>query len=439
MNGIIYDIWLSLACTPDSATFPRLIEKYSSAREIYEAPDKELSRTVGHNATDKRALINKDLSRAEKIYEFCTKKGVGLLPYFGKAFPASLKSIPTPPVLLYYRGTLPDFDNEFFVSVVGTRMLSDYGRRSAFRISYDLASSGAVIVSGMATGIDGVAHAGALSAGSSTVAVLGSGIDVCYPAVHLTLAREIVKSGCVITEYAPGTKPNKYNFPRRNRIISGLSSATFVVEGHERSGSLITARHAIAQKRTVYALPANVGSKNAEVTTLLLKNGAKILTAAEDIINDFEPQCGTKLNRFKLTERCPVEMNEALRRYSVSALCPSDELLSPPKRTNRVRAAVSRNVGSEHSFGEHSEKMISQVACTEKAAVYAVEEREPDEGFGATAIKIYKSIPLHGDCAIDELVEGEFTLREVMKSVLKLEMGGFIERLPGERIKRKSI
>ena len=439
MNDIIYDIWLSLACTPDSATFPRLLEKYSSAKEIYDAPDKELSRTVGHNATDKRALINKDLSRAERIFDFCTRKKVGLIPYFSEAFPTSLKAIPTPPVLLYYRGILPDFDNKFFVSIVGTRMLSDYGRHSAFRISYDLASSGAIVVSGMAIGIDGVAHAGALAAGGATVAVLGSGIDVCYPAVHLTLAREIVKCGCVITEYAPGTKPNKYNFPRRNRIISGLCSATFVVEGREKSGSIITARHAMAQNRTVYALPANVGSKNAEVTTLLLKNGAKVLTAAEDIINDFEPQCGTMLNRFRLTERCPVDMNEALHRYCVSALCPSDEILSPPKTTKRAKSESTDATGTS-SFPEHfPEKEIFSVASDENGTASAVEERVPDEGFGATAIKIYKSIPLMGDCAVDELVDGEFTLREVMKSVLKLEMGGFIERLPGERIKRKSI
>ncbi len=428
MNELIYDIWLSLACTPDSATFPRLLEKYSSAREIYEAPDKELSRTVGHNATDKKALINKNLGRAEEIFEFCRRKGVGLLSYFREGYPKSLKSIPTPPVLLYYRGILPDFDNKFFVAVVGTRMLSDYGRRSAFRISYDLSTAGAVIVSGMATGIDGVAHAGALSAGGFTVAVLGSGIDVCYPALHLTLAREIVKSGCVITEYAPGTKPNKYNFPRRNRIISGLSSATFVVEGRERSGSLITARHAMDQKRTVYALPANVGSKNSEVTTLLLKNGARVLTAAEDIINDFEPKCGTMLNRFKLTERCPVDMNEALRRYAVSALCPNDEVFNPPMKAKRQKP-----------------QPVTAEALTESLPTITVEPtakleiREPGVGFDAVSIKIYKKIPLKGDCAIDELVDEEHSLREVMKSILKLEMGNFIERLPGERIKRKSI
>ena len=146
----------------------------------------------------------------------------------------------------------------------------------AFNIGYDLATAGATVVSGMAMGIDGVAMAGALSAGGKTVAVIGSGIDVCYPESHLTLAREVVKCGCVITEFAPGTKPSRYNFPKRNRIISGLSSATLVIEGKEKSGALITARHAMQQERPVYAFPGNVGNKNSELSLLLIKNSSHI-------------------------------------------------------------------------------------------------------------------------------------------------------------------
>ena len=434
MNDMIYSIWLSFACTPDSATFPRLLEKYSSAKEIYDASQKELSAVVGYRATDRHALGDKDLTKAENIFEFCKRKHIGLVSYFDENFPKKLKLIPTPPVLLYYRGILPDFDDSFSISVVGTRSLSDYGRKNAFKISYDLATAGATVVSGMAIGIDGVAHAGALAADGKTVAVLGSGIDVCYPSVHLTLAREIVKCGCVISEYAPGTKPSKYNFPRRNRIISGLSDATFVVEGHERSGSVITARHAMAQGRTVYALPANVGNKNAEVTSLLLKNGAKAMTVAEDAINDFEGKYGTALNRFKLTERCPVDMTEALSRYRVSALCGGDEVFLPPRPDRKAKA--HRKNSTESTTETVFDSLIKSDST--QYSQQSPENNAPPDTFDSSAIKIYKKIPLNGDCAVDELVDESTTLRDVMKAVLKLELGGFIVRLPGERIKRKS-
>ena len=284
MNKTVYWIWLSLCCTPDSATFPKLLEKFNDAEEIFNATDKQISACIGNNASDRSLLLKRDLSDAEKIYDFCTKRGVGIVTCASEDYPSPLRNISTPPVLLYYRGRLPDFNNKLFVAAVGTRSLSDYGRRAAFKISYDLACAGATVVSGMAMGIDGVALAGALSAGGSTVAVIGSGIDVCYPSGHLTLAREIVKNGCVITEFPPGTPPNRFDFPRRNRIISGLCSATLVIEGREKSGALITARYAQEQGRVVYAVPGNVGSPNSEVSNLLIKNGALLCTGAEDII-----------------------------------------------------------------------------------------------------------------------------------------------------------
>ena len=147
-------------------------------------------------------------------------------------------------MLLYYRGKLPDFNTGTRIGIVGSREVSDIGRKSAFNLGYDLAKSGATIVSGMARGIDGVAFAGALAAGGRCIAVIGSGIDVCYPNSHLTLAREIVKEGCIFTEYPPATKPLRYNFPKRNRIISALSSSLAVVQAGRKSGALITAKYA---------------------------------------------------------------------------------------------------------------------------------------------------------------------------------------------------
>ncbi len=416
MNDIVYWIWLSLCCTPSATTFPKLIEKFGDARNIFEATDKEISSCIGYNTSDRSALLRRELDEARRVYEFCTKHKVGILTYTSGEYPNSLKSIDTPPVLLYYRGRLPDFNNSFMVATVGTRSLSDYGRKSAFRIAYDLASAGATIVSGMAIGIDSVALAGALSAGKSVVAVIGSGIDVCYPSGHVTLAREIVKEGCVLTEFAPGTPPNRYNFPKRNRIISGLCSATLVIEGKEKSGALITARYAKEQGRAVYALPGNVGSPNSEVTNLLIKNGAKLCTCADDIVKDFESSSHGALNPFNLKTGITYDVMDALRRYSVIAVCQNDEIFSPPrpKKKNSVEKA-------------HSEPKTQLEG-----------ENSPSDDFDPRALKLYKKIPREGECPIESLVDDEISLRDAMKLLLKLEMGKFIVMLPGDTVARKT-
>ena len=423
MNETVYWIWLSLCCTPDSATFPRLLEKFKDAEEIFGATDKQISSCIGSNASDRSLLLKRDLSEAEKIYDFCTKRGVGILTYASADYPSPLKEIPTPPVVLYYRGKLPDFNNRFCVATVGTRSLSDYGRRCAFKIAYDLACAGTTVVSGMAMGIDGVALAGALSAGGSTVAVIGSGIDVCYPAGHLTLAREIVKNGCVITEFPPGTPPNRFNFPRRNRIISGLSAATLVIEGKEKSGALITARHAKEQGRAVYALPGNVGSPNSEVSNLLIKNGARLCTSADDIIRDFESTYAGIVNPFALKDNVKMDIMSELGRYGVIAVCPNDPIFDPPKPKRRKDKTVSDSAvpGRGAECADDSSQMC-----------------EPPSDFDKNALKIYKKIPLTGECTIESLVDDEISFRDVMKLLLKLEVGKFIAILPGEIVKRKA-
>lgn len=417
MDRIVYWIWLSLACSPSGSTFGKLIKEFDDAKDIYLADGKKISSIIGYRNSDRAALENKDLGRAEEIYRFCNKHLVGLLPYYDEKYPDLLRQIDNPPVLLYYRGKLPDFDRIFTVATVGTRSLSDYGRKNAFRISHDLAAAGATIVSGMATGIDGVSMAGALAAGGTTVAVIGSGIDICYPPQHLRLAREIVKRGCVITEYAPGTPPSKLNFPKRNRIISGLSRATMVFEGPERSGALITARCAKDQGRTVYALPASIGSKNSQLTTLLIKNGAKMCTTAEDILNDFTDAYAGAINTFNLKDRIQADLMATLTEYGVVAVCPGDDIFEAPRAKKQMfKASADAFIGEEKQEGE------------------AV---SPPPSFDKRALEIYKKIPTSGSCSLESLVDGETNLRQVMRYLLMLEVGGFVVMLPGEAVSRK--
>ena len=417
MDTTIYWIWLSLACTPSGSTFGKLIKEFDGAKEIYDAEARKISSIIGLRNSDRSALEDKSLDRAREIYSFCQKHKVGLLHYADERYPDLLRQINNPPVLLYYRGILPDFDRCFTVAAVGTRALSNYGRKNAFSIGYDLAAAGATVVSGMAMGIDGVAMAGALSAGGKTVAVIGSGIDICYPPGHLKLAREIVKGGCVLTEFAPGTQPNRYNFPKRNRIISGLCRATVVFEGAEKSGALITARYAKEQGRTVYALPGNVGSKTSQLSNLLIKNGAKICTSAEDVLNDFIDSYRGVINPFMLKESIKADMMKTLSEYGVVAVCPDDDIFSVPKSASAAKNARAK---VNEAIAEEPGEMIT-----------------PPANFDKSALKVYKRIPTEGSCSLESLVDSEMNLREVMKCLLKLEMGGFIVMLPGEAVSRK--
>ncbi len=410
MDPRIYWVWLSLSLTPATDTFRKLYEHVPDAKGIYDLDDATLTRLLGSTCRDAQRLGRKDLTQAERVLTFCLRKNIGIVTFEDAAYPPLLKNIPDPPVLLYYRGTLPDFAASFPVAVVGTRHMTSYGRKSAFHISFDLARAGATVVSGMANGIDGVAHAAAIAAGGTTVAVLGCGIDICYPKAHLTLARSIVGAGCVMTEYAPATPPLAFHFPQRNRIISGLCAATLVMEGREKSGSLITARCAMAQGRAVYALPGNVDESTSEVTALLLKNGAHALTSADDVIRDFEFVYTGILNPYRLSEPVSVSMEQTLSRLQVGQI--KEEKTS--RRFLRKEAAVP------DARSTKTPKDVPLPTMTE-------EERG-----------VYESLPADGGvCDVESLVNASCTLRTLMRVLLSLEIKGCVELHPGERVSRK--
>ncbi len=426
MDELIYWIWLSLSCTPGGTSFKKLYDAFGSAESIYNADDSAIASVVTSSLSDYKKLVCKDIERARGILNFCNEKGVGILTYEDGRFPKSLRNIKAPPVLLYYRGILPNFDKEFLISVVGTRHISDYGKNNAFCISRDLARAGAVIVSGMAIGVDGVALAAALSEGGTTVAVIGSGIDVCYPMQHKHLAREIVKGGCVFTEYAPGTDPERYHFPTRNRIISGLSEATVVIEGNEKSGSAITAQHAKSQGKIVYALPGNIGNPGSEITNLLLRNGARPFLSADDIIRDFEATTSVNLNPHRLSGPIEKKLEDVLLEYKVSALASNDRIYHHSKVKNTNSAETKPKA-------ENNEKKANAKPPTENAA-----DESKIARIDKHALELYKKIPADPGCYVESLICDEIGLRDVMRIVLKLEMLGFVTMLPGEKVKRKN-
>jgi len=216
-------------------------------------------------------------------------------------YPFLLSKIFDPPSFLYYEGELPKED-EVLIAVVGSRACTPYGRQVAEEISYNLAKEGITIVSGLALGIDSVAHQAALTAGGKTIAVLGSGLDVIYPPSHIKLAKEIIENeGALISEFSPGTPPLPHHFPLRNRIISGISQGTIVIEAGFKSGALITARSALEQGREVFAVPGSIYSLNSQGSNSLIKMGAHVVTNFLDVLDvlNLKPKTKRKKKEIK--------------------------------------------------------------------------------------------------------------------------------------------
>lgn len=288
MAALKYWVWLTTLPGLGQRTKLQLLEHFASPEEIYFAPEEELLLAEGVTKTQCALLADKSLDRAEKVLEDCAKDGQFLLTMDDAAYPARLRNIYDPPLLLYGKGSLPLFDEEVAVTVVGTRSCTPYGVKAASELGYELAKQGALLVSGMAKGIDGEALRGALRAGGFTAAVLGGGADVVYPAANRRLYEDIAATGVILSEYPPGTEPRGEHFPVRNRLLSALSVATLVVEAPERSGALITAATALEQGREVFAVPGPFDAPMSRGCNGLIREGAGLVCEAWDVLSFYE-------------------------------------------------------------------------------------------------------------------------------------------------------
>ena len=281
----MYLFWLWLALLPNMSDKDKLhmLRLAGNPEDLYHGDRKAL---YALSPEEKRwlPLLDKSLDKAQAVLRQCEALGIRLIPMNHSAYPAMLRAIPDPPVLLYCKGKLPDPAQIPLVGVVGTRKCSDYGLSMARDLGCGLGLHGAGIVSGMAAGVDGAVTAGALQANAPVVGVLGCGLDVIFPKSNRELYAKMEAAGCLISEYPPGTPPVKWNFPRRNRIISGLSVAVVVVEAPEKSGALITARLALEQGRDVFAVPGRANDPNCAGSNRLLKDGAGMVTCPWDIL-----------------------------------------------------------------------------------------------------------------------------------------------------------
>ena len=257
--------------------YRKLLDFFGDLSIAWQADKKELlSAGLTEKAADLVLSTRKTLS-PEKLEDELERKGIKFLTWDSSSYPRYLLEIAQPPPVLYYVGDILPED-ELAIAIVGTRNVTKYGRQITQDTAAYLAANRITVVSGLARGVDGIAHQAAIEAGGRTFAVLGSGVDVIYPPEHRKLAREIVKQGALISDYAPGTKPDGINFPPRNRIISGLSRGTVVIEAGERSGALITSKFAIEQNREVFAVPGSVLSQMSKGTNQLIGDGATPMT-----------------------------------------------------------------------------------------------------------------------------------------------------------------
>jgi len=366
-NDIKYWLALKFVERVGNVGFNNLIKAFGSPRAVFEAPVSSLQ-TIPR-ITQKTAADIKNFAgweRVEKELELAEKSNVSIITSNSSLYPELLRTIYDFPPILYVKGTLSDKDIN--IAVVGSRMASTYGRFTTERLCRELALKGITVVSGMARGIDSAAHAGAIAGKGRTIAVLGSGIDVIYPPENGKLFERIEENGAVISEFPFSTQPLAPNFPARNRIISGLSLGVLVVEAHEKSGSLITARVALEQGREVFAVPGSIDSTKTKGTHKLIREGAKLVENTYDILEEIAPQI-------------PPD----------SAPSATPDEASPPDYPA------------------------------------ASEQLNDDE---KTILKCIDKEPVH----IDTLAaESNYQVDAILSILMSLELGGYIEQLPGKK------
>lgn len=400
MNERLIWMWLSLHFGAGTRIYQKLYNHFGSVEAIYDSDDSDVALMDWLNISNKKKLLDKNLSHAEEIFEWCEENNVGVATPSDANYPEPLRLIEDYPAVIYYKGTLPDFKERLYVSVVGTRKMSIYGQKNAYELGYGLAKGGATVISGMALGIDCTAQKGALYAGGSSIAVLGSGIDVCYPSENRKLMEKIISVGAVITEYPPHTPPTGSNFPVRNRIISALSPATVVVEADKNSGALITARRAMKQGKTLFAFPGPVRNFSTEGTNQLLTEGARVATCAIDVLEQFLDVYGHNINLSASKERPTFEKN--------------------------LKVASSFNTDS--FYGQKPDEIKSVSVQPEKVTL---KETFDTSNLTPEQKKVYDAMEFKKSNSQDKLIELGFEPSQLASILMMLEIAGAIESIPG--------
>ena len=386
-------IHLNLIQGIGSKTVLFLIDTLGSAEAVLNATPQELDRIDELIPSIRKSLADKKLgSPLERELKLIEEYDCRVVTIYDEAYPPLLKEIDSPPLLLYVRGELIQED-AFSIAIVGSREAKDYGRRVSYQLAYQLAQRGITVISGFAKGIDTCAHRGALEANGRTLAVMGNGLSVTYPSGNNEMEEKIIESGALISEFPMGMKPRSENFPRRNRIISGLTLGTVVVEASNRSGALITARLASEQGREVYAVPGEIFSELSTGTHKLIDNGAKLISTVDDLL-------------------------ESLPHHLINQI----PTASPNLRTEKnpeIEQSSSMTESGESEKNTTTEKRVSTPSIPP--------DLTDDEKSVFNAIEVPSS-------HIDTIVRTtQLPINQVSSVLLMLELKGIIQQLPGKQ------
>lgn len=392
-DSLIYTLWLLTSLGVANPKIHDIISMFKTAQNAFEAPDGDYLKIKSLSMQERETLKKyKNLERANKLLEICESKQINILTIDSSDYPSNLKNIENPPVALFYAGNRLVLNNRLCISIVGTRDMTKYGAAAAEHLAFELASAGVCIISGLAKGIDCCAHKGALNAAGNTAAVLGCGVDYVYPYENKQLYDDILDKGAVFSEFYPGTPPLAKNFQLRNRLLSGISEGVVVVESPKKGGSLITVKWALEQGRDVFAVPGQIISEQSEGTNELIKQGAKLVSGAYDILEEYVYKYAHKINLNRLSGKL----------FSVE----NDDDLTAANRNTEYKTANSDKVRTKVK----TEKQI--ILNSKEQAVYDILSELPKE--------------------LTQIVdESGISLNDAMLVLVSLQIAGHITELPG--------
>lgn len=414
---LVHWIWLAHRPGLTDRMKAALLEHFSDPEDIYFAQSEAFAHIDGMTREVAQALAEKDLSTAEKNLADAMKYKLHILTYRDVAYPKRLKHIPDPPLVLYYKGTLPDFDSQPVIGVVGTRDASPYGLSAAKKFGHEIAACGGMVVSGLAAGIDGMAMKSALSAGGTVVGILGCGAEQVYPKSNRWLFEDLERYGCILSEFPPETPPLKWNFPKRNRLISGLSHGVLVVEAPEKSGALITANQALEQGRDVFVVPGNLDQPTCVGSNKLLKDGGILASCGWDILSEYEAIFPGKVTKDTRPSRQRVAPEETAN---------SEKIL--PKVAQKLRLPEIKGPKKEKSYKKDVDKfdLPNYSDVNKDLSALTPEQRSIVETLRG------------GERLVDEIIaETNLPAGKVSSLLTMLAIKGFLEKLPGNRVRLK--
>ena len=422
---LVHWIWLATRPGLNDREKVMLMEHFQDPEDLFFASAEAYRRACPLSPEGFEALQDKALGQAEAILRKCADKQIHVMTMQDAAYPHRLRNISDPPLVLYYKGRLPDFDGVPLIGVVGTRKATPYGITVAKRMGYQIAKCGGTVVSGMAFGIDGVAMQGALTAEGEVIGVLGCGADVVYPMSNRGLFADMEVRGCILSEFPPETPPYKWNFPKRNRIISGLCNGVLIVEAPQDSGALITARRALDQGRDVFVVPGNVDMPSCEGSNALLKEGAAIATCGWDVVGEYEALYPGKLSRY--------DKVVFMKAYP-------DEVASSQDLRDAAQAKVAQKPRKPVKTGTSTEKHDKKPIDNPAEPPYSVvDDIEHNRNLSLTETEqTVLSAVRDGEWPVDEVIaRSGLPAGTVLAALTMLQIKGAVTSLPGGRICRK--